>query len=155
MKFTITDCSNSVQVLILHLSYFIDTAKEYSVFINLSEIVKQFLKAIEMPLSNFSCMFLISIFFLFEFYLLEYIRSRNNSKKHFFQKFVWPLIVRKNCSCDLKMLANSWHSASNFKTFFSITVTNFFLTENANIFRWDAAHPLQLKITSWNRLPFF
>ena len=47
-------------------------------------------------------------------------------------KLFWPT-VRKNCSSDLKHFANSWPSASNFKSF-SQSLEQFFLTADQNNF---------------------
>ena len=45
----------------------------------------------------------------------------------------WTFPVLINCSCDLKNLANSWPSASNFKSF-SQSQEHFFLTLGQNNF---------------------
>ena len=55
-------------------------------------------------------------------------------KASFYQKLFWPFIVWINCSSDLKNFTNSQPSASNFKSFFSITRTFFFLTVGQNNF---------------------
>ena len=55
-------------------------------------------------------------------------------KKSFcYLKLFWPFTVKTNCSSDLKIFVNSWPSASNFKSFFSITRT-IFLTVGQNNF---------------------
>ena len=45
----------------------------------------------------------------------------------------WPFTVWINCSCDLKMFANYWPSASNFKKR-SRSLKHFFLTVSQNNF---------------------
>ena len=45
----------------------------------------------------------------------------------------WSFTVRINCSSDLKIFANSWPSASNFKSF-SRSLEQFFLTVGQNKF---------------------
>ena len=53
-------------------------------------------------------------------------------KKAFcYQKLFWPLTVWINCSSDLKNIANSPPSASNFKSF-SRSLEQFFLTVGQN-----------------------
>ena len=59
--------------------------------------------------------------------------SRNKLKKYSFSKLFLAFTVRISCSCDLKNLANSWPSASNFKSF-SQSVESFFLTAGQNNF---------------------
>ena len=55
-------------------------------------------------------------------------------KKAFcYQKLLWPFTVWINCSSDLKYLANSQPSASNFKSF-SGSLEQFFLTVGQNNF---------------------
>ena len=55
-------------------------------------------------------------------------------KKAFcYQKLFWPFTVWINCSSDLKNYANSWPSASNFKSF-SRSLEQFFLTVGQNNF---------------------
>ena len=55
-------------------------------------------------------------------------------KKAFcYQKLFWPFTVWINCSSDLKNFANSWPSASNFKSF-SRSLEQFFLTVGQNNF---------------------
>jgi hypothetical protein len=82
--------------------------------------------------SNFSCMLVLNPnnFLKFEFYLIVLIykiweTSRNKLKKHF--------TVRKNCSSDLKIFANSRPSASDFKKN-SRSQEHFFLTVGQNNF---------------------
>ena len=57
-----------------------------------------------------------------------------------YQKLFWPFTVWINCSSDLKMVANSWPSASNFRSF-SWSIELFFLTVGQNNFG--------------NKIPFF
>ena len=55
-------------------------------------------------------------------------------KKAFcYQKLFWPFTAWINCSSDLKNFANSWPSASNFKSF-SWSLEQFFLTVGQNNF---------------------
>ena len=54
-------------------------------------------------------------------------------KVFFYQKLFWPFTAWINCSSDLKTFANSWPSASNFKSF-SILLEQFFLTVGQNNF---------------------
>jgi hypothetical protein len=55
-------------------------------------------------------------------------------KKAFcYKKLFWPFTVWINCSSDLKHFANSWLSASNFKSF-SWSLKQFFLTVGQNNF---------------------
>ena len=62
-------------------------------------------------------------------------------KKAFcYQKFFWPFTVWINCSSDLRNIANSWPSASNFKSF-SRSLVQFFLKVVQNNFD--------------NKIPFF
>ena len=50
-----------------------------------------------------------------------------------YQKLFWPFTVIINCSSDLKIFANSWPLASNFKRF-SRSLEQFFLTVGQNNF---------------------
>ena len=50
-----------------------------------------------------------------------------------YQKLFWPFTVWINCSSDLKNFANSWHSASNFKSYF-LSLAQFFHTVGQNNF---------------------
>ena len=50
-----------------------------------------------------------------------------------YQKFFWPFTVWINCSSDLKNIASSRPSASNFKSF-SRSLEHFFLTVGRNNF---------------------
>ena len=56
---------------------------------------------------------------------LNFLHMRNleeQAKKAFcYQKLFWPFTVWINCSSNLNKFANSWPSASNFKSFFLIT----------------------------------
>ena len=54
-------------------------------------------------------------------------------KAYCYQKLFWPFPVWINCSSDLKIFANSWLSASNFKSF-SRSLEQFFLTVSQNNF---------------------
>ena len=88
--------------------------------------------------SNFSCMFLIPIFFSNLNYncsnLLDLRNLQEQVKKAFcYQKLFWPFTVWINCSSDLKNFENSWPSASNFKSF-SQLLEQFFLTVGQNNF---------------------
>ena len=82
--------------------------------------------------SNFSCMFLYPKSNCSN---LSYLRNlQEQVKKAFcYQKLFWPFTVRRNCSSDLKMFANSRPSASNFKIF-SRPLERFFLTVGQNNF---------------------
>ena len=63
-------------------------------------------KVYQRSFSNFSGMFL-------------WETSREQVKKAFcYQQFFWPFTVWINCSSNLGNFANSWPSASNFKSFF-------------------------------------
>ena len=64
-----------------------------------------------------------------------YMRNlQEQVKKAFcYQKLFWPLTVWINCSSDLKIFANSWTSASNFKSF-SQSTEQFFLAVGRNNF---------------------
>ena len=56
------------------------------------------------------------------------LESAGKVRKAFcYQKKFWPFTVSMNCSSDLKILTNSWPSASNFKSF-SWSLKQFFLT---------------------------
>lgn len=50
-----------------------------------------------------------------------------------YQKFFWPFTVCKNCSSDIKNFANSWSSASKFKSF-SQSLEEFVRTVGKNNF---------------------
>ena len=66
--------------------------------------------------------------------LLDLRNLQEEVKKAFcYQKLFWPFTVWINCSSDLKKFANSWPSASNFKSF-SWSVKQFFLTVGQNNF---------------------
>ena len=66
--------------------------------------------------------------------LLEMRNLQEQVKKAFcYQKLFWPFTVWMNCSRDLKNFANSWPSASNFKSF-SRSLEQFFLTVGQNNF---------------------
>ena len=54
-------------------------------------------------------------------------------KAFYYQKLFRTFTVRTNCSCDLKIFANSRPSASNFKTL-SRSLEQFFLTIGQNNF---------------------
>ena len=54
-------------------------------------------------------------------------------KAFFYQKLFWPFTVWINCSINLNNFANSWPSASNFKSF-SRSQEQFFLTVGQNNF---------------------
>ena len=78
-------------------------------------------KVYQRSFSNFSGMFL-------------WETSREQVKKAFcYQQFFWPFTVWINCSCNLGNFANSWPSASNFKSF-SRSLEQFFLTVGQNNF---------------------
>ena len=60
-------------------------------------------------------------------YLLGMRNHQKQVKKAFcYQKLFWPFTVWINCSSDLKTFANSWPSASNFKSS-SQSLEHFFL----------------------------
>ena len=66
--------------------------------------------------------------------VLDLINLQEQVKKAVcYQKFFWPFTVWINCSSDLKKFANSWPSASNFKSF-SRSLEQFFLTVGQNNF---------------------
>ena len=66
--------------------------------------------------------------------LLHLRNLQEQVKKAFcYQKLFWPLTVLTICSSDLKIFANSWHSASNFKSF-SRSLEHFFLIVGHNNF---------------------
>ena len=67
---------------------------------------------------------------------LSYLRNLQEkvNKEFCYQKLFWPFTVWINCSSDLKHFANSWPSASNFKSL-SRSVEQFFLTIGQNNFR--------------------
>ena len=66
--------------------------------------------------------------------LLHLRNLQEQVKKAFcYQKLFWPFTVWINCSSDLKIFANSWPSASNFKSF-SWSLEQFFLTVGQNNF---------------------
>jgi hypothetical protein len=73
--------------------------------------------------SNFSCMFINPNIFFSSLnsnctYLFDMRNLQEEVKKLFcYQKLFWPFSVWINCSSDLKNFANSWPSASNFKSF--------------------------------------
>ena len=60
--------------------------------------------------------------------------SRNKLKRHSVSKLQLPFTIQVNCSSDLKIFANSWSSASNFKRF-SRSLEEFSLTVRQNKFR--------------------
>ena len=105
--------------------------------------------ALSINFSNFSCMFLNpNIFFQFEFNCSNLLDMRNlqeQVKKAFcYQKLLWPCTVWINCSSNLKLSANSWPSASNFKSF-SQLLEHFFLShrwseQNTNLIKWVSPH---------------
>ena len=66
---------------------------------------------------------------------LLYLRNlqKQGKKAICYHKWFWPFTVLTNCSCDLKTLADSWPSASNFKHF-SRSLEQFFLTVGQNNF---------------------
>jgi hypothetical protein len=66
--------------------------------------------------------------------LLDMRNLQEQAKKAFcYQKLFWPFTAWINCSNDLKNFANSWPSASNFKSF-SRSLEQFFLTLGQNNF---------------------
>ena len=66
--------------------------------------------------------------------LLDFRSLQEQVEKVFcYQKLFWPFTVWKNCSSDLKIFANSWPSALNFKSF-SPSLEQFFLTVGQNNF---------------------
>ena len=85
-------------------------------------------------LKSSNCMFLNLIFFILNsncFNLLDMINLQKQVKKAFcYQKLFWPFTV---FSSDLKIVANSRPSASNFKRF-SRSLEQFFLTVGQNNF---------------------
>ena len=102
-------------------------------------------------LSNFSCMFLNHIFFFNLSYncsnLLEKRNLQEQVKKSFcYQKLFWPITVWINNSSDLENFANSWPSASNFKSF-SQSLEQFFLTVGQNNFGNKIPFPSRLPIS--------
>ena len=88
-------------------------------------------RSIEIIFSNFSGMFLNhNIFSNLNSYcsnVLVWETSRNKIKK----TKKWLFTAWINCSNDLKSFANSWHSASNFKSF-SRSIEQFFLIVGQN-----------------------
>ena len=94
-----------------------DIAKNVTSFWNLPKVCFQENPGKTFILSNFSCRFLNPNIF-FPIWIL--IRSEKllgtSIKSILFQKLVWPFTVRINCYNDLKNLANSWPSASIFKS---------------------------------------
>ena len=67
-------------------------------------------------------------------YVLDLRNLQEQVKKAFcYQKLFWPFTIWIDCSSDLKTLANSWPSASNFKSFFP-SLDQFFLTVGQNNF---------------------
>ena len=86
--------------------------------------------------SNFSCMFLNPNNFSNSnsncYNLLDMRNLQEQVKKAFcYQKLFWPVWI--NCSNDLKIFANFWPSAPNFKSF-SRWLEHFFLTVVQNNF---------------------
>ena len=78
----------------------------------------------EKNFSNFSCMFLSKSKIIFSNLtfncsnLLDMTNLQERVKKAFcYQNLFWPFTVWINCSSDLKNFANSWPTASNFKSF--------------------------------------
>ena len=66
--------------------------------------------------------------------LLDMRNLREQVKEAFcYQKLFWPFTVWINCSSDLKNFANSWPSASKFKSF-SRSLEQFFHTVGQNNF---------------------
>ena len=66
--------------------------------------------------------------------VLDLRNLQEQVKKAFcYQKLFWSFTVWINCSSDLKVFANSWLSASDFKNF-SRSLEQFFLTEGQNNF---------------------
>ena len=66
--------------------------------------------------------------------LLDLRNLQEKVKKAFcYLKLFWPFTVWINCSSDLKKFANSWPSASNFKSF-SRSLEQFFHTVGQNNF---------------------
>ena len=68
--------------------------------------------------------------------------SRNKLKKAFCFQLFWHFTVWINCSMDFKVFANSWPSASNFKSF-SRSLEQFFLTLGQNNFGNKIPLPFQ------------
>jgi hypothetical protein len=66
--------------------------------------------------------------------LLDMRNLQEQVKKSFcYEKFFWPFTVWINCPSDLKIFANSWPSASNFKQF-SRSLEQFLITVGQNNF---------------------
>ena len=64
----------------------------------------------------------------------HFFHAKKKFRKAFcYQKLFWPFTVWIDCSSDLKKFANSWPSASNFKSF-SRSLEQFFLTVGQNNF---------------------
>ena len=102
--------------------------------------------------SNFSCRFLNpQKNFHFELQLFYFLRSKNlqeQVKKAFCQqKLFWPFDAWTYCSSDLKNFANSWPSASNFKSF-SRFLEHFFSHSRSNNFCKKI--PISIKINLTN-----
>ena len=83
--------------------------------------------------------------------LLDMRNLQDQVKKAFcYQKLFWPFTAWINCYSDLKNLANSRPSASNFK-FFSRSLERFFLTLGQNNFGNKIPHFLSSIITkTWD-----
>ena len=88
--------------------------KYWKIMENFTELVDNF--------SNFSCMFLnLNIFFQYLnliVLIFEHEKLQEQVKKAFcYKKLFWPFTVWIDCSGDFKNLANTWPSASFFKSF--------------------------------------
>ena len=88
----------------------------------------------EQSFSNFSCMFLNpNNFSNLNSNCSNLLDLRNLQEQVKKAKLFRPFTVWIDCSSDLKMFANSWPSASNFKSS-SLSLEQFFLTVDQNIF---------------------